>query len=202
MTRSDRAATLEEARAQFQKSCLEGMGPAEAGTVARLEQRGGAVAHCCRPTTKSPHTSAFPSLNPCLRQIVGRAILPSRQKQAEGTPMRWGIFGTAAFAAAVGACAGRDAQPIAVVQPHDQGSDCAMITAEIQANNTKVSELANEKGMKVVQNVAAGVVGIVVWPMFFAMDSKGAASTEMTALQARQEYLARLAEQRCAHRAR
>jgi hypothetical protein len=77
--------------------------------------------------------------------------------------------------------------PIAVVQSHDQGSDCAMITAEIQANNTKVSELANEKGMKVVQNVAAGVVGIVVWPMFFAMDSKGAASTEMTALQARQE---------------
>jgi hypothetical protein len=63
-----------------------------------------------------------------------------------------------------------------------------------------VSELADEKGMKVVQNVAAGVAGIVVWPLFFAMDSKGAASTEMTALQARQEYLARLAEQRCAQR--
>jgi hypothetical protein len=35
-----------------------------------------------------------------------------------------------------------------------------------------------------------------------AVDTKGAASTEMTALQARQEYLARLAEQRCAQRAR
>jgi hypothetical protein len=41
-----------------------------------------------------------------------------------------------------------------------------------------------------------------VWPLFFAMDTKGAASTEMSALQARQEYLARLAEQRCAQRAR
>ena len=103
---------------------------------------------------------------------------------------------------AAGACAGRDAQPVAVVQPHDQNSDCAMITAEIQANNTKVSELANEKGLKVTQNVAAGVAGIVVWPLFFAMDTKGAASTDATALQARQEYLARLAEQRCAQRAR
>jgi hypothetical protein len=106
------------------------------------------------------------------------------------------------IAVAIGACAGRDAQPIPVVQAHDQGSDCAMITAEIQANNTKVSELANEKGMKVAQNVAAGVAGIVVWPLLFAMDTKGAASTEMTALQARQEYLTRLAEQRGAQRSR
>jgi hypothetical protein len=29
--------------------------------------------------------------------------------------------------------------------------------------------------MKTVQNVAAGVVGIVVWPVWFAMDAKGAA---------------------------
>ena len=107
-----------------------------------------------------------------------------------------------ATAAAAAACAGRDAQPIATVQPHDQGSDCAMLTAEIQANNVKVAQLADEKGMKTVQNVAAGVAGIVVWPLFFAMDLKGAASTEMTALQSRQEYLTRLAEQRCAQRSR
>jgi hypothetical protein len=60
------------------------------------------------------------------------------------------------------ACAGRDAAPVATVQPHDQASDCAMISAEIEGNNAKVQELANEKGAKVVQNVAAGVVGIVV----------------------------------------
>ena len=116
--------------------------------------------------------------------------------------MRIAIFMAAAVAAAAGACAGRDAQPIATVQPHDQSSDCAMITAEIQANNIKVKELADEKGMKVVQNVAAGVAGIVVWPLLFAMDAKGAAGTEMAALQSQQEYLTRLAEQRCAKRAR
>jgi hypothetical protein len=98
-------------------------------------------------------------------------------------------------------CAGRDATPIATVQPHDQSSDCAMVSAEIEANNAKVQELANEKGLKVAQNVAAGVVGVVVWPVLFAMDFKGAADSDMAALQARQQFLSRLAVQRCAQHA-
>jgi len=98
------------------------------------------------------------------------------------------------------ACAGRDAAPVATVQPHDQISDCSMITAEIEANNAKVRELADEKGMKVAQNVAAGVVGIVVWPVLFAMDAKGAADQDMAALQARQQFLTNLAVQRCGRR--
>jgi hypothetical protein len=40
-----------------------------------------------------------------------------------------------------------------------------MISAEIEANNAKVRELADEKGMKVAQNVTAGVVGVFVWPV-------------------------------------
>jgi hypothetical protein len=91
--------------------------------------------------------------------------------------------------AALSACAGRDPQPIATVQPQDAYSDCTMIRAEIEANNAKAAELANEQGMKVAQNVAAGVVGIVVWPVWFGMDFKGAAG---------QEYLTQLAVQRCA----
>jgi hypothetical protein len=73
-----------------------------------------------------------------------------------------------------------------------------MIAAEIQANNVKVQELADEQGLKVAQNVAAGVVGLVVWPMWFAMDFKGAASKEVAALQARQQYLTTLATERYA----
>jgi hypothetical protein len=99
-----------------------------------------------------------------------------------------------------GACAGRDAQPVAIVQPHDQNSDCAMISAEIEANNIKVADLARERGLKVAQNVTAAVVGVVVWPVFFAMDTKGAADTEIASLQSRQQYLSKLAEQRCAQR--
>ena len=50
-------------------------------------------------------------------------------------------------------CAGRDPQPLATVQPQDAYADCTMIQAEIQANNIKVKELADEQGLKVAQNV-------------------------------------------------
>ena len=103
-----------------------------------------------------------------------------------------------AVAMVVGACAGRAPQPVAVVQAQDRYSDCAAITAEIEANNQKVRELASEEGLKVGQNVAAGVAGLVIWPLLFAMDFQGSASKEVTALQSRQQYLASLAEQRCA----
>ena len=98
---------------------------------------------------------------------------------------------------AVAGCAGRDPQPIATVQPQDQYSDCAMITAEIQANNVKVKELADEQGWKVFQNVATGVGGLVIWPLWFGMDFKGAANKDAAALQARQQYLTTLATERC-----
>jgi hypothetical protein len=86
-------------------------------------------------------------------------------------------------------------------QPQDAYSDCAMINAEIQANNKRAEALASEQNAKVAQNVVAGVVGVVVWPVLFAMDAKGAAATEAAQLQARQEYLANLAAQRCAPQA-
>jgi hypothetical protein len=73
-----------------------------------------------------------------------------------------------------------------------------MINAEIQANNKRAEALASEHDAKVAQNVVAGVVGVVVWPVLFAMDAKGAAATDAAALQARQEYLANLAAIRCA----
>jgi len=98
----------------------------------------------------------------------------------------------------VGACAGRAPQPVVVVQPQDRYSDCTAITAEIGANNQKVKELASEQGLKVGQNVAAGVAGLVVWPLLFAMDFQDSASKEVAALQSRQQYLTTLAEQRCA----
>jgi hypothetical protein len=50
--------------------------------------------------------------------------------------------------------------------------------------------------MKVAQNVAAGVVGLVIWPVWFGMDFKGVAGQDAANLQARQEYLTQLAVQR------
>ena len=88
-------------------------------------------------------------------------------------------------------------KPIATVQMTDANASCAMITAEIQANNIKVQELAGEEGAKVAQNVAAGVGGLLIPVLWFGMDFKGAASKEVAALQARQQYLTTLAVERC-----
>jgi cell division septation protein DedD len=107
-------------------------------------------------------------------------------------------FMVAMLGIAVVGCAGRDPQPIATVQMQDQYADCTMIRAEIEANNAKVTQLANEQGWKVAQNVGAGVVGLVIWPVWFGMDFKDAAGKDAAALEARQKYLTVLATQRCA----
>jgi hypothetical protein len=39
-----------------------------------------------------------------------------------------------------------------------------VIRAEIEGNNQKAKQLADEASMKTAQNVAAGVVGVVIWP--------------------------------------
>jgi hypothetical protein len=73
------------------------------------------------------------------------------------------MFGRMAVAALVSstcaACAGRTPQPVAVVQPQDQYTDCPAIMAEVQANNEKVQKLASDEGLKTAQNVAAGLAG-------------------------------------------
>lgn len=97
---------------------------------------------------------------------------------------------------ALTACAGRAPQPVAVVQPQDRYMDCLGIAAEVQANNQKVQELASDEGSKVGQNVAAGVAGLFIWPLWFAMDFQGTAGKEVTALQTRQQYLGTMAEQK------
>lgn len=108
------------------------------------------------------------------------------------------IIAIVGIAVLVAGCAGRDPQPVATVQPQDAYMTCAQITAEIEANNVKFKQLADEEGLKTGQNVAAGVAGIFIWPLWFAMDFKGAASKEVTALQARQQYLTAIAPERCA----
>jgi hypothetical protein len=96
----------------------------------------------------------------------------------------------------VSGCAGRAPAPVSVVQPQDRYMDCAAIMIEVQSNNAKVQQLASDKGLKVAQNVAAGVAGIVIPVLWFGMDFQGTADTEIQALQARQQYLSALAEQR------
>jgi uncharacterized protein YcfL len=108
------------------------------------------------------------------------------------------LLGVGIAALLLAGCAGRAPQPVAVVQAQDRYMDCAAIIAEVEANNAKVKELAGEQGTKAAQNVIAGVAGLVIPVLWFGMDWQGTASKEITALQSRQQYLATLAEQRCA----
>jgi hypothetical protein len=107
------------------------------------------------------------------------------------------LTATAAATLTVSACAGRAPAPVQTVQMKDAMMDCTAINAEIAANTGREGELGSEKGGKVAQNVAAGIVGLVVWPVWFAMDFQGAADTESRALDARNQYLSTLALQRC-----
>jgi hypothetical protein len=101
-------------------------------------------------------------------------------------------------ALSLAACAGRDPEPIPTVQPWDAQASCTQIRAEIEANNLKVKQLADEQGLKVAQNVAAGAAGFFTFGLtWFAMDAKGAANKDVVALQSRQQYLSVLAEEKC-----
>lgn len=96
------------------------------------------------------------------------------------------------------ACAGRAPDLVPIVQVTDQQLSCEQIIAEAKINNDRITELAREEGWKVTQNVAAGVVGLVIWPVWFGMDFQDAAGKEGRALSQRNEYLGTLANQRCA----
>lgn len=97
----------------------------------------------------------------------------------------------------LGACAGRAPQLVPVIQATDQQLTCEQIQAEAKINNDKITNLATEQGWKVGQNVAAGVVGLVIWPVWFGMDFQDAAGKEATALSQRNEYLVTLAKMKC-----
>ena len=94
-------------------------------------------------------------------------------------------------------CAGRAPDMVPIVQVNDPVLTCDQIVAEAKINNDRITELAREEGWKVTQNVAAGVVGLVIWPVWFGMDFQDAAGKEGRALSQRNEYLGTLATQRC-----
>jgi len=108
----------------------------------------------------------------------------------------WSIVAlSAVFLAA--ACAGRAPAPVAVVQPIDDTMDCDAIRAEAAANTKRIGELASEQSGKIAQNVAAGAVGLFIWPTLFLMDFQNAAGKEEESLKSRNDYLTTLARRRC-----
>ena len=94
-------------------------------------------------------------------------------------------------------CAGRAPNLVQVVKASDNQLSCDQIVAEIKSNNEKITDLAKEEGLKVTQNVVAGVAGLVVPVLWFGMDFQDAAGKEAKALSQRNGYLTNVAQQRC-----
>jgi hypothetical protein len=91
------------------------------------------------------------------------------------------------------ACAGRDAKPVAMMSPYDRDLSCDQIQAEIQNNETKARQLAEEDNSAHNSNVAIGVVGaLLFWPALFALDVSDAERVEIQALHDRNMHLATL----------
>ncbi len=88
-------------------------------------------------------------------------------------------------------CAGRSANPVAVVQPYDGQLSCVQLMAETQTNEIRVQGLVGEKDSANDGNVAIGIVGgLLFWPALFALDLSDAEKVEMEALRARNTHLA------------
>jgi hypothetical protein len=73
---------------------------------------------------------------------------------------------------------------------NEQNLTCQGIYAEMNANNVRITALQSEESSKRGQNVAAGVVGAVLfWPALFFMDFKDAAGKDRANVEARNMYL-------------
>jgi len=93
----------------------------------------------------------------------------------------------------LGACAGRSAQPVAMMQPYDDGLSCEQVQAEIQSNEAKARQLTDENNSAHNANIAVGAVGVLLfWPALFALDLSDAERVEIQALHDRNMHLASL----------
>lgn len=97
----------------------------------------------------------------------------------------------------IAGCAGRPAAPVEVVQLQDQQLGCTDLRAEVDANNKRLSQLGKEEDDKLQRNTLVGAAGFVIPLAWFGLDLHNAAGKEISALQARQQYLGVLAAKRC-----
>src|SRR4029079_10680800 len=132
------------------------------------------AAHECRPVAAD---QLFAAHDQCASSLA----LPDRARGS--APLRdWGnqvtmmtkMVSAFALTTMLCACAGRQPAQIGVVQAQDPSMDCLAIQAEANSNSSRIADLGRESSNKVAQNVAAGVAGLLIWPLWFAMDFQGA----------------------------
>ena len=100
------------------------------------------------------------------------------------------IAGCTAIVLFLAGCAGRQANPVTAIQTGDERLTCEQITTTLKLNTSEIKGLMGESSSTTGKNVAAGVVGAVLFfPVLFFMDTKNAAGDEARALVRRNEVL-------------
>lgn len=88
-------------------------------------------------------------------------------------------------------CAGREANPVQVIQPGDAQLSCKELRQEISISQQQMQRLLSDQKDVQGKNTAAAVAGAVVFfPALFFLNLKGAAREEAKALQDRIKGLA------------
>jgi len=88
-------------------------------------------------------------------------------------------------------CAGRAANPVAEYQYGDDNKSCNHIKAELAQINNDIVLKKQAHSNTTAANVGIFVVGLFIWPVWFAMDLKNADGVEAEAFQRRYNALVR-----------
>lgn len=100
---------------------------------------------------------------------------------------------TIALCLSLAACGGRSANPISVRDSADKEMSCVDIEDEMNELDRKARRLIGEESEKMGKNVALGVGGLFVFPLWFFMDLSDAERVEAQAMEDRMAHLKRVA---------
>lgn len=95
------------------------------------------------------------------------------------------------------ACAGREAHPVALVQPQDDTESCTSIGEEVASDQAKIVNLGKQRADHNANNAVVGAIGLVLFaPALFALDTTDYERQEMTAFQERDTHLLAIADKK------
>lgn len=89
------------------------------------------------------------------------------------------------------ACVGRTPHPISTVQPGDKHLACSQIEAEVIQRQDGLQDLETERATRQQANIAKGIGGILLFPVWFFLDLGSAPETEASAIKKRLNTLKR-----------
>ncbi len=92
-------------------------------------------------------------------------------------------------------CAGRAANPVAVHQMSDNHKSCQMLKREISSIEMNIQNLVPQAD-KTGKNVALGIGGLFIWPMWLFMDLSSAEKEEINAYRMRHSHLVSLSQEK------